>query len=98
MREDLIPILGLIACVGVATLFWILSFGKARRMVNQWARSHNYEVLFMEYRSFKRGLFWKSTSKLQVSTLSPSLIRASKEMSLSGVGITSRACFPITSR
>jgi hypothetical protein len=51
-----IPIL---ACLAI----WITlaSYGKAKRLIHEWAKSNGYSIIYMKQRFFRKGPFWLSS-------------------------------------
>jgi len=59
--ERVLPVLAIGAFALVAMLLWRWHFRKSRRLLEQWARANDLEVISAERRYLRRGpFFWRS--------------------------------------
>ena len=53
----------LVAIVAIGSMAW--HFSRSRSILEQWAAEQGFEIVHREYRSFRRGPFFWTTSKGQ---------------------------------
>ena len=56
----------LVAVIAIVILAWVWHFSRARSILQKWADDNGYQLLQAEYRWFRKGPFFWTTSRDQV--------------------------------